>query len=87
MRQMLIDLLRHRVEKQYANTRLGSGTVGGCFGSILCHELHMGDDLQPAGLHFTAIAKKWGITVSELGDLIADHCRKLKPENLDATNV
>lgn len=75
-----IESCRRRVEEQYANVRLGSGSVGGCFGSILCHELHMGNDPHPAGLHFTALAAKWGIPVTVLGDLIADHCRRLEPQ-------
>jgi hypothetical protein len=74
-----LESLRRRVEEQYRHTTLGSGCVGGCFGSILCHELHMGNDPQPAGLHFSALAAKWGIPVSVLGDLIADHCRRLEP--------
>ena len=51
--------------------------MGGCFGSILCHELHHGADGH--GLHFSVLADKWGIPVSLLGDLIADHCKRLEP--------
>lgn len=69
----VIELCRRRVEEQYADIPLGSSAVGGCFGSILCHELHSG------GLHFSALAKKWGISTSLLGDLIADHCKRLEP--------
>ncbi len=62
---------------------------GRSFGEILCYELH----LQPVnprmesqtdnngfctGLTFKELAAKWGITVSFLGELIADHCRKLE---------
>ena len=62
-----IESLRRRVESQYADTPLG-----GCFGSILCSELH-------GGLHFTALAAKWNIPVTTLGMLIADHCCRLEP--------
>lgn len=78
--ESFIESCRRRVEEQYAQTRLGSGTVGGCFGSILCHELHMGNDPAPAGLHFKALAEKWGIPVSVLGELIWDHCKRLEPQ-------
>ena len=30
------------------------------------------------GLTFKELAQKWGITVSFLGELIADHCKKLE---------
>lgn len=73
-----IESCRRRVEEQYAHIRLGSGAVGGCFGSILCHEIHCGSDGH--GLHFTALAAKWGIPVSILGELIWDHCRRLEPQ-------
>lgn len=73
-----IESCRRRVEEQYAHTELSSGGVGGCFGSILCSELHNGRG--GIGYHFSALAEKWGIPVSVLGDLIADHCRRL--ENL-----
>jgi len=69
-----IESCRRRVEEQYAHVQLGSGGIGGCFGSILCHELHNGH-----GMHFSALAAKWGIPVSVLGELIADHCRRLEP--------
>lgn len=68
-----IESLRASIEEQYAGVRLGSGSVGGCFGSILCHELHAG------GLHFVALARKWGISLHTLGELIWDHCRRLEP--------
>jgi hypothetical protein len=31
-----------------------------------------------AGLTFKELAEKWGISVSFLGKLIADHCRRLE---------
>lgn len=73
-----IESLRRKVEEQYRQQALGSGSVGGCFGSILCHELHNGGP-DGEGLHFTALAAKWGIPVSILGELIWDHCKRLEP--------
>ncbi len=77
METPFIESLRERVVEQYKDKNLGSGAVGGCFGSILCDELHNGND--GIGLHFTALADKWGITVSVLGELIYDHCKRLEP--------
>ena len=79
MEEPFLESCRRRVEEQYAHTRLGSGSVGGCFGSILCHELHAGGSAG-SGLHFLALARKWGIPVTVLGELIADHCRRLELE-------
>lgn len=73
-----LESLRRRVEEQYRDRRLASGVLGGCFGSILCHELHAGGP-QGIGLHFSALAAKWGIPVSVLGELICDHCKRLEP--------
>jgi hypothetical protein len=74
-----IESCRRRVEEQYAHTTLSSGSVGGCFGSILCSELHHGGP-HGEGLHFSALAAKWNIPVSMLGEIIADHCRRLEPQ-------
>lgn len=76
--ESFLESCRRRVEEAYAHTRLGSGAVGGCFGSILCHELHHGIDGH--GLHFKALAEKWGISLSILGELIWDHCKRLEPQ-------
>jgi hypothetical protein len=70
-----LERLRRLIEEQYKDIELGSGTVGGCFGSILCHELHF-----DGGLHFIALAKKWGIPVTTLGELIYDHCKRLEED-------
>jgi len=78
MEEPFLESLRRRVEEQYAHVELGSGSVGGCFGSILCDELHNGGPTK-SGLHFKAIAEKWGIPVSVLGKLIEDHCLRLEP--------
>jgi hypothetical protein len=72
-----VESVRQRIEGEYEHVRLGSGAVGGDFGSILCHELHHGGEGH--GLHFTRLAAKWGIPVSLLGEVIADHCRLLEP--------
>lgn len=74
-----IDALRDRIECEYAHVRLGSGTVGGSFGEILCHELHYGGDggEDSHGLHFGRLAAKWRVSVHLLGLAIADHCDKL----------
>lgn len=64
-----LENLRRRVEEQYADHPTG---CGGSFGELLCHEIH-------GGLTFLWLAEKWGIPVTVLGDLIADHCRRLEP--------
>jgi len=52
------------------------------FGEILCYEIHS-QPINPRmgagekGLTFKELAKKWGISVTFLGELIADHCEKL----------
>ena len=75
LKQETIGDLRNRIVCDYKNVRLGSGSIGGCFGSILCHELHYGGEGN--GLHFKRLAKKWNISVSFLGEIIADHCNRL----------
>lgn len=75
--ESFIESCRRRVEEAYKGKELGSGSIGGCFGAILCHELHYGSDGN--GMHFVALADKWGIPVSLLGELIHDHCKRLEP--------
>lgn len=78
-----IESCRRRVEEQYAHTQLKcSGSIGGCFGSILCSELHHGRDGNGCynGLDFSALAAKWGIPITTLGELIWDHCKRLEPQ-------
>lgn len=77
---------REHIERSFQKSgRIG----GGSFGEILCHELHeevfnprmqtkTGNDGYCTGLTFKELAAKWGISVSFLGELIADHCRKLE---------
>jgi hypothetical protein len=77
--ESFIESCRRRIEEQYAHVKLGSGCVGGCFGSILCHELHCGGAME-RGLSFNHLAAKWGIPISLLGELIWDHCKRLEPQ-------
>lgn len=75
--QAKIIRFRKQIEKVYAEAYCPYGS----FGEILCYELHS-QPVNPRlpcekGLTFKEIAQKWGITLSFLGDLIADHCRKL----------
>ena len=77
---------RDQIEKRYQKYPTG---CGGSFGEILCYELHT-QPVNPRMLHktfsggyntgltFKEIAQKWGISVTFLGELIADHCRKLE---------
>jgi len=81
-----IKKFRDCVEKRYQKHPTG---CGGSFGEILCYELHT-QPINPrmrqktfsggydTGLTFKEIAQKWGISVTFLGELIADHCRKLE---------
>jgi hypothetical protein len=66
-----IERLRRLIEEQYRDRPTGCGNS---FGEILCYEIHT------AGLTFVWLAEKWGVSLSTLGDLIADHCRQLEQE-------
>jgi hypothetical protein len=66
-----IERLRRLIEEQYDSRPTG---CGGSFGELLCHELHT------CGLTFEWLARKWGVSLSTLGDLIADHCSQLEPD-------
>ena len=51
----------------------------GDFAELLCYELHSGHDGEhEGGLTFNWLAKKWEVPISFLGELIADHCRRLE---------
>jgi len=77
---------RNHVEKSY---QVHPTRCGGSFGEILCYELHS-EPINPRmqhktfnkgfciGLTFKELAQKWGISVTFLGELIADHCKKLE---------
>ena len=57
---------------------LPKGTQGD-FAELLCYEIHHGSDGEhTGGLTFNWLAKKWHISVSMLGELIADHCGRLE---------
>jgi len=64
--------------------------ISGGFDVILCFELHS-QPVNPrmriksvtgfeTGLTFKELAQKWGISVSFLGELIADHCKRLEED-------
>ena len=69
-----IEFFRRRIEEQYLKHPTG---CGGSFGEILCFELHTAQDGR--GRTFVQISKKWNITLSTLGRLIADHCERMEP--------
>lgn len=83
---MDIKTFRKIIEERYAVANTGCGSS---FDEILCYELHS-QPINPrmnsktisggfeTGLTFTELAKKWGIEVGFLGQLIADHCSELK---------
>ena len=61
---------RRYIEKAYIDNPT---YCGACFGELLCWELHTN------GETFTSLAEKWGISLSVLGELIWDHCKRLEP--------
>ena len=81
-----INQFREHIQKAYQS--YPAFPLGG-FDEILCYELHsqpvnprmrcktMNDGFE-TGLTFKELAEKWGISVSFLGELIADHCKKLE---------
>lgn len=66
-----IERLRALIEEQYRSRPTG---CGGSFGEILCYEIHS------AGLTFDQLARKWGVSLATLGELVSDHCRRLEAE-------
>ena len=67
--QNYLSVLRERIVMQYQSTNLD---CVGDFGQILCYEIHIGN------LDFIRLAKKWGVSLPTLGDLIKDHCDRLQ---------
>jgi hypothetical protein len=67
-----IQYFREGIEYNY---RLDPTGCGNSFGEILCWEIHSN------GQTFVWLAKKWNITVTFLGDIIADHCRKMETDD------
>jgi len=85
MMNQKINQFRTQIEQSYSNCPF---EYKGGFDEILCFELHSqpinprmrvktGNNGFETGLTFKELAAKWGISVSFLGQLIADHCRNL----------
>lgn len=68
--------LRRLIEEQYRDHPTG---CGGSFDELLCYELHNGGP-SGRGLTFNWLAKKWGISLPMLGELIWDHCKGLEDD-------
>lgn len=64
-----IERLRRLIEEQYDERPTGCGTS---FGEILCWEIHSNR------MTFVWLAKKWGVSLPTLGELIWDHCKQLE---------
>ncbi len=86
MKNKEINNFRNLIEKAYNKAPTG---CGGGFDEVLCYELHTQpvnprmtsktfNDGHCTGLTFKELAVKWGISVTFLGELIADHCQKLE---------
>ena len=84
-----IERFREHLEKTYASKEF---SCNASFDEMLCYELHSqpvnprmdcktSNDGFCTGLTFRELAQKWGITVAFLGELIADHCRKLEEDS------
>ena len=71
MSEPYLERLRRLIEEQYI---ICPTNCGGSFGELLCYEIHEN------GLTFEWLAQKWGITVSTLGELIWDHCKRLEQD-------
>ena len=81
-----INSFRKQIELAYQNQQFG---FKGGFDEILCYEVHT-QPINPrmrsktlnngyeTGLTFKELAQKWGISVTFLGELIADHCKRLE---------
>lgn len=60
---------RNHIVEQYRDHSTGCGSS---FGELLCYELHSNN------ITFIRLAKKWGISLPTLGELIKDHCDRLQ---------
>ena len=69
MNESYLVRLRRLIEEQYISHPTG---CGGSFGELLCYEIHT------TGLTFIRLAEKWSISVTLLGELIYDHCKRLE---------
>ena len=65
-----INKFRNHIETAYLRNPTG---CGGSFGEILCYEIH------ETGLTFKDLARLWNVDLEFLGEVIKDHCIKLKP--------
>ena len=68
-----LERIRDIIEEQY---KQHPTDCGGSFGEILCWEIHTN------GMTFLWLAQKWGISVTLLGELIYDHCKRLEADPL-----
>jgi len=66
----IIEVIRNEIVDAYRDHPTWCGRS---FGEILCYEIHEN------GLTFEWLAEKWGISLSLLGDVISDHCKRLEP--------
>jgi len=66
-----IERIRYLIERQYQDNPTGCGRS---FGELLCWEIHTN------GQTFKWLAKKWGVSLPVLGELIWDHCKRLEDE-------
>ena len=64
-----LEFVRNSIEEQYRDNPTG---CGGSFGELLCYEIHC------KNLTFGKLAEKWGLSISTIGELIADHCKRLE---------
>ncbi len=67
-----VEEFRDFIEARYAKGQPDDTGCGYSFGEILCWEIHSN------GQTFVWLAEKWGITCCFLGDVIADHCRRME---------
>ncbi len=72
---MNLDYHREKVEQYYGEYPTG---CGGSFGEVLCYEIHCNNRT------FRELAEFWGISVTLLGLLIADHCAALEGINIES---
>lgn len=81
-----IEKFRKHIEKIYQACPTG---CGGSFEEILCYELHT-QPVNPrmksrtlsegyeTGLTFDELAQKWGVSIAFLGEVIAEHCKRIE---------
>lgn len=64
-----LSMQRRQIEAAYE--AMGGTGCGSSFGELLCYEMHV------RGRTFVQLARAWSISLADLGDLIADHCRRM----------